>query len=87
MISRKDCMPEETISKIKKILRENHIKIKEGDMINLNNNFFSVRLELYNIPRYRNEWERNFQRICLSKRLCRIYGKVTKWFSNKTLLS
>ncbi|MDO5557411.1 MAG: YcaO-like family protein [Clostridia bacterium] len=44
--NRKDCLPGETIKRIKKILRVNKIKVKESRVINLNNLIFSVRVEL-----------------------------------------
>ncbi len=48
--NRKDALPEETIERIKKILKDNKIKVKESKIININNSVFSVRLELKKIP-------------------------------------
>lgn len=77
-MNRKDCTPNDTIKKIKKILKENNIKVKESPVINLNNKIFSVRLELKDIPRYWNKWEGHYKRICSSKCICRIHGKASK---------
>ena len=43
---RKDCSPKETVKKIKNILRDNHIPIKEYPFKNLYNKFYSVRIEI-----------------------------------------
>lgn len=48
--NRKDALPEETIKRIKKMLKDNKIKVKESKIININNSVFSVRLELKSIP-------------------------------------
>ena len=47
--NRKDCAPEETIKKIKKILKKNKISINTSKTKNINNNIFSTRVELKNI--------------------------------------
>ena len=48
--NRKDCTPRETIEKIKKILNSFSIKVIEKRMININNSFYSVRVELRDFP-------------------------------------
>lgn len=48
--NRKDALPEETVKRIKKILKDNNIKVKESKIININDSVFSVRVELKNIP-------------------------------------
>lgn len=50
LYNRKDKLPLETINLIKKILKENKIKIRESKITNINNSVFSVRVELKNIP-------------------------------------
>lgn len=47
--NRKDCSPDETIKHIKNILEKNNIKVKESEIINIDNSIFSVRVELKNI--------------------------------------
>lgn len=48
--NRKDALPEETVKRIKEILKDNNIKVKESKIININDSVFSVRVELKNIP-------------------------------------
>lgn len=46
MYNRKECKPEETIKTIKKILKKLKINVIEKEIININNSFYSTRLEL-----------------------------------------
>lgn len=43
---RKECSPKTTIRNIKKILKENKLKVKESKVKNIYKNFYSIRLEL-----------------------------------------
>ena len=49
MYNRKECKPEETVKKIKRILKKFKINVTEKEMININNSFYSTRLELKGI--------------------------------------
>ncbi len=49
MYNRKECKPEETVKKIKIILKKYKINVVEKEMININNSFYSTRVELKNI--------------------------------------
>lgn len=46
MYNRKECKPEETVKKIKRILKKCKIDVVEKEMININNSFYSTRVEL-----------------------------------------
>ena len=43
---RKECSPKTTIRNIKKILKENKLKVKESKVKNIYKKFYSIRLEL-----------------------------------------
>lgn len=47
--NRKDALPKETVKRIKKILKDNKIEVKESNIINIDNSIFSVRVELKSI--------------------------------------
>ena len=49
MYNRKECKPEETVKKIKKILKKFEINVVEKEIININNSFYSTRVELKEI--------------------------------------
>lgn len=49
MYNRKECKPEDTVKKIKKILKNNKINVVEKKIININNSFYSTRVELKEI--------------------------------------
>lgn len=48
--TRKDVDPEDTINRIKKILNKHNIKVEEKEVISYGENWFSIRLELTEIP-------------------------------------
>lgn len=48
--NRKDCEPKQTVNRIKKILRENNVKVKESKIINIDDSIYSTRIELRDIP-------------------------------------
>lgn len=43
---RKECKPQLTIEKIKKILKQNNIKVKEYKFKNINKELYSIRIEI-----------------------------------------
>ena len=49
MYNRKECKPEETVKKIKRILKKFKINVIEKEIININNSFYSTRVELKEI--------------------------------------